>query len=360
MSSDLHFEALYPTIADTAPAPFVTIAMPCLNEESYIEDCVRAALAQDYPRDRMEVIVADGGSRDRTRQILQRLCAEDPRLRVIDNPKRIQSAGMNRIIRRSRGDVLVRMDVHADYAPDYVRRCVEVLHRTGAENVGGAARPRARTFFQRALCAALESPLGVGGSRYRDPDQEGWVETVFNGAFRREVFEKVGAYDDHATTNEDAELNQRIIESGGRVYLSREIVSYYYPRDSLSGLARQYFKYGSGRARTLLKRRKLLSIRPIIPFLMVVAALVLLATSGLHDLTGFAFGLYGILTLVEAVRVGRRAGASALPVVWFIFPVMHIAHGLGFAAGLVRYLRKPDWQRDDRSLLAATSSATTG
>ncbi|MGZ5967518.1 MAG: glycosyltransferase family 2 protein, partial [Polyangiales bacterium] len=225
-------------------APMVTIAMPCFNEERFIEHCVRSVLAQDYPRDRIEVLVADGRSTDTTREILAHLIAEDPRIQLIDNPERLQAAGMNEIVRVARGDVIVRMDVHCEYAPDYVRKCVEVLERTGADNVGGAQRARATTLFQRALCAALSSPLGVGGAKYRSPENEGFVDTVFLGAFDKKVFERVGLYDPRAITNEDAELNQRIVASGGKVYLSRDIVVHYYPRDSFAALARQYFKYG--------------------------------------------------------------------------------------------------------------------
>jgi cellulose synthase/poly-beta-1,6-N-acetylglucosamine synthase-like glycosyltransferase len=326
--------------------------MPCLNEEAFIESCVRAVLTQDYPADRMEILIADGGSRDRTRDIVARLAAEDARIELIDNPGRLQSAGMNEVIRRARGEVIVRMDVHADYAADYLRKSVEVLDRTGADNAGGAARVRSKGFFQRALCAALASPLAVGGSRYRGPDNEGWVETVFNGAFRRQIFERVGMYDPRAITNEDAELNQRIIDAGGRVYLSREIRTWYYPRDSLSGLARQYLRYGRGRARTLLKHRRLLSLRPAGPFLMVISGAALLATSGLQPITPVVFGAYGALTLLEAVRVGRAAGAAAIPLVWLIFPVLHVAHGLGFGAGLVHYLQNPDWSADGDEKLA--------
>ena len=326
--------------------PFVTIGMPCLNEEGFIEACVRGALVQDYPADRLEVIVADGGSGDGTLAILERLAREDARLRVLPNPGRYQSAGMNEILKQMRGEVLVRMDVHADYAEDYVRRCVEVLERTGADNAGGAARAKATSFFQRAVCAALASPLGVGGSSYRNADNEGWVETVFNGAFRRGIFEKVGLYDPKAVTNEDAELNQRIHAAGGRVYLSRDIQTWYYPRSSPVALARQYFKYGHGRARTLLKHGKFLSLRPAIPFLMVVGGATLLATSAVQPWTPWAFAAYGALTLTEAVRVGREAGPAAIPVVWAIFPLIHVAHGLGFATGLLHYLRKPDWRRE--------------
>jgi succinoglycan biosynthesis protein ExoA len=323
--------------------PFVTIAMPCFNEEAYIEACIASVQAQDYARDRIEILVADGRSTDRTRDVLAELATFDPRIRVIDNPDRLQAAGMNRIIAAAKGDLIVRMDVHCEYAPSYVRTCVDVMQRTGADNVGGAQRARARSRFQRALCAALDSPLAVGGAAYRSPDREGYVDTVFLGAFRRGVFEQVGVYDPRAVTNEDAELNQRLLASGGRIYLSRDIEVHYYPRDSFRALARQYFKYGQGRARTLLKHRRLPTVRPLVPFFLVVAGGVLIVTSPVQPFTPAALGLYAGVCAFEAVRVGHRAGWSAVPIVWGIFPTLHLSHGLGFARGLLRYLRHPDW-----------------
>src|SRR5512140_2205642 len=237
----------------TMAEPLVTIAMPAFNEEHYIEACIASVQAQDYPKDRIEILVADGRSTDRTRDILARLAAEDPRIKMIDNPARLQAAGLGELVKQAQGDVIVRMDVHCEYAPDYVRRCVETLERTGADNVGGAQRARAKSAFQRALCAALGSPLGVGGARYRSAEAEGFVDTVFLGAFRRRVFETIGMWDPGAITNEDAELNQRILDSGGQIYLSRDIVVHYFPRDSFKTLATQYYKYGRGRARTLIK-----------------------------------------------------------------------------------------------------------
>jgi succinoglycan biosynthesis protein ExoA len=328
--------------------PFVTIAMPSFNEERYIEACLRSALRQDYPADRFEVLVADGRSTDRTREITTRVGAEDPRVALVDNPARLQAAGMNEAIRRARGDVIVRMDVHCEYAPDYVRRCVEALERTGADNVGGAQRAQAETSFQRALCAALDSPLGVGGASYRSAENEGWVDTVFLGAFRRRVFETVGMYDPGAFTNEDAELNQRIHDAGGKVYLSRDIVVFYHPRQSFRALARQYFKYGQGRARTLVKHGRFLSIRPAIPAGMVLAGAALLATSWLQPFTPLCASLYGALTGVEAVRVGRRGGVAQIPTVWAIFPVLHVSHGVGFLSGIARFLRRPDWTEPEK------------
>jgi len=236
------------------------------------------------------------------------------------------------------------MDVHCEYQHDYVRRCVETLQRTGAQNVGGAQRPRAQSRFQRALCAVLESPLGMGGARYRRPDQEGFVDTVFLGAFPREVFERVGLYDPGAITNEDAELNQRILAGGGRIYLSRDIVVHYHPRCSLTALARQYFRYGLGRARTVLKHHHLPCLRPVLPFLSVAGALLLLATSSFQPFTPWVFSAYAGGAAVEAVRIGHGRAWGLVPLVWTLFPVLHASHGLGFAYGLVRYAMRPDWR----------------
>lgn len=328
--------------------PFVSIIMPCLDEAPYIGACLGSVLAQDYPPDRLEILVADGGSGDGTRDLVEEVAAKDPRVVLVDNPGRLQSAGMNAAIRRARGDVIVRMDVHSEYATDYVRKCVEVLERTGADNVGGAARARAATSFQRALCAALHSPLGVGGSSYRSAHKEGFVDTVFNGAFRRRVFEEVGLYDPRAVTNEDAELNQRIRASGGRIYLSREVVAHYYPRGSFRALARQYFRYGRGRARTLVKHRRLLSPQPVLPAALVVASAATLATAHLQPFTPVLFGALAAATGLEAVRVGRGAGLAQVLRVWAIFPLLYYTHGAGFLAGLAHYLRSPDWGPPER------------
>ncbi|WP_235879694.1 glycosyltransferase family 2 protein [Polyangium aurulentum] len=333
--------------------PFCSIVIPSYQEEDHIESVVRAAAAQHYPPELIEIFVVDGRSTDRTREIVRRLAAEDPRIQLLDNPDRIQSAAMNIAIKRSRGEVIVRMDAHAEYDPGYVAASVAALRRTGALNVGGAARPRARTRFQRALCAALMSPVGVGNSAYRDPSREGFVESVWNGSFRREAFELAGLYDPAARTNEDAELNQRIIERGGSVYLSRDIIVYYYPRSSLGALFRQYFSYGMGRARTLLRRGKLLSVRPMLPF-MWLCGLVALTAASLIDARALpmleaAVLVYMLATFVEAVRVTPRKDLFLAPLVAAIFPVMHAAHGLGFAAGLVKHagssVREPEPER---------------
>jgi succinoglycan biosynthesis protein ExoA len=344
--------------AAMAGTPFVTVVLPCLNEAAYVEACVRTVLGQDYPADRMEVLVADGGSDDGTLAILARLAEGDGRLRVIANPRRIQSAGLNEAIRAARGSVVVRMDVHCEYAPDYVRRCVEVLEATGADNVGGAQRPRAATRFQRLLAMALGSPLAVGGARYRSSGNEGQVDTVFLGAFRRSVFERVGLYDPAAVTNEDAELNQRILAAGGRIHLSRSIVVHYFPRETLGRLARQYYGYGRGRARTLCKHRGLPSWRPLAPFALVMAMAAMALVPALGPLAPYFVLGYAAAVAWETLRVGRAAGPGAL-LIGLILVTMHASHGAGFAAGLLRYLPQRDWPEQPERLPAAVPAGSS-
>ena len=161
--------------------------MPCLDEAGYVEACLRSVRTQTYPPDRVEILVADGGSTDGTREILERMAREDGRIRVIDNPDRIQAAGLNRALAAARGDIIVRMDIHCEYASDYVESCVRVLERTGADNVGGSPRCRGESPFQKAVCAALRSPLGAGGAPQWNPNNEGFVHSVPFGALRRET-----------------------------------------------------------------------------------------------------------------------------------------------------------------------------
>lgn len=189
---------------------------------------------------------------------------------------------------------------------------------------------------------ALRSPLGAGGAPYRDAWHAGFVDTVFLGAFRREVFDRIGLYDEASVANEDAEINQRIVQSGGRIYLSPEIKVRYFPRRSFAGVARQYFGYGHWRARTLLKHGRLLTLRSFLPFLTLLAGLVLLLVEPRWALA--AVLLYAALTALEAVRVGRQLPLHRLATVWALFPVIQFSQGVGFGLGLVRYALRPDWK----------------
>jgi len=312
----------------------VTIAVVCRDDETRVQACIRGVQAQDWPPDRLEILVADGMSIDATRETLARLASEDLRIRLLDNPARTLGGGLDECVRHARGEFVVRMDVRADHGPEFVRQCVEELDRTGADRLAGRVHGKAKTFFQRCVVAALASPLGV--------------DRPWTGAFRRSVFERIGMFDPKAVADEDAELDHRIVGEGGRVHDSSEVASYHYPSESMRALGREYFERGRGRARTLLKHGRLRSLRPALPFLCLVGEAALLATSPWHPFGVWSLAAYALATGAEAVRVGRREGVAAVPTVWAIFPVLHVSHGAGFAAGLVKYALRPDWDAPER------------
>jgi succinoglycan biosynthesis protein ExoA len=327
------------------PDPLVTIAIACRDEAARIEALVRTAQAQDWPRDRLQIVVADGMSMDATREVLARLAAEDERIELVENPDRGRAAGLNECLRRARGELVVRLDAGAGYPDDYVRRCVAALTRTGADTVDGNARPKGRSFLQRCVAAALRSPLGVGRGA-QGPD-EGWADGVRPGAFRREIFERVGLYDARSTADEDAELRRRIAAAGGRVERLDELDADFAPRESVQALARRSFGYGRGRARTLLKHGRFASWGPTLPLLWLAGEVALAAAAPRRAFL-WSLAAYALATGAEAIRVSRQDGALSVPVVWGLFPVLHVAHGAGFAAGLARYVVKPDWDTADR------------
>ena len=325
------------------PHPLVTIAIACRDEERRIEALVEAARAQDWPPDRLQIVVADGMSMDATREILARLAVDDDRLQLVDNPDRLRSAGLNACIRRARGELVVRFDPGGEYPLDFVRRCAAALDRTGADAVDGAAKARGSSFLERCVAAALRSPLGVG----RRQAGEGWADGVHPAAFRREVFERIGLYDARSIADEDSELRLRILAAGGRSECAPELHADFAPRNSLAGLARRSFRFGRGRARTLLKHGRFASWGPSIPVLWLVGEAAFAVAAPRRALV-WSLAAYALTTGAEAIRVTRRDGALSVPVVWALFPLLHVAHGAGFASGLVRYALRPDWVTEGR------------
>jgi succinoglycan biosynthesis protein ExoA len=326
----------------TSDAVFVSVVLPVLNEERHIEACLESVLAQDYPSDRYEVIVADGGSTDGTRDIVSAVAARDLRVRLIDNPGRLQAAGLNRAILASRGDVIARQDGHAEWAPDHLSTSVALLLATGADNVGGRQDAVGEGPSGRAIARAMRSPFGVGGARFRYSDHEEEMPTVFLGTFRRSAFERVGLFDEAYPPHEDYELNERIRESGGRIVFSPEIRTKYYVRGGLVALGRQYFRYGRGKVR--VARASPGVIRPyhlVAPaFVASVPLGVAMVLSGRRRRLALAgAATYGAACLIA----GQLAGSDEPPAVRARIPaafaVMHVAWGAGFWAGVIEVAR---------------------
>lgn len=323
-------------------AVHVSIIIPCRNEEDHIEACVRSIFDQDPPSGGLEVIVADGTSTDRTRSVLDRLAKEDERLRVIDNPGGFVSSGLNRAISVARGAVIVRMDAHTVYERDYVRQCVSVLERTGADNVGGPWAAEGEGLIGVAIATAFQSPFAVGGARAHDLDYEGPLDTVYLGCWRREVFSRFGLFDEELVRNQDDEFNLRLILSGGRIWQSPRIRSRYRTRGSLGDLFRQYRQYGYWKVRVIQKHHRPASIRHMVPGAFLLSLLFLAIGSWWWTLAWWGFigllVLYVAVLAVASIVTVSKSNWKVLPILPLVFGTYHVSYGLGFLRGVFDFL----------------------
>jgi succinoglycan biosynthesis protein ExoA len=322
---------------DSESLPYVSVVIPVFNEERYIEACLASVLEQDYPETRYEVIVADGGSTDRTRALVEAAAVDHPNVRLIDNPGRTQAHGLNLAILASRGEFIARQDGHAEWSPHHLRRSIDLLIETGADNVGGRADGEGATVTGRAIARAMRSPFGVGGARYRYSTRVEELPTVFPGTFRRSAFERVGLYDEAYPPHEDYELNHRIRETGGRVLFSPDIPTRYWVRESIRGLAVQYFRYGRSKVRVARASPGVIRpyhlAAPVMVAALPVAAGFMLTRSGRRAvLAGGA--LYAAACTAAGVRAGRGETLAVRLRIPAMFPILHLAWGSGFWAGI--------------------------
>jgi succinoglycan biosynthesis protein ExoA len=314
-------------------APTVSIILPTLNERGFIRDCLDSLLAQDYASV-AEILVADGGSDDGTREIVARAGGN---VRLVDNPGVSAAAGMNTGLACATGDVVVRADAHTLYAGDYVRRCVAVLLETGADNVGGPMRPVGTSNFGRAVAAVTSSPFGVGPGRFHYADRRQDVDTVYLGCWYRATLEALGGYDESRLqwAAEDQELNFRLRRRRGRVVVDPTIRSWYFPRGDPAALARQYFNYGMAKASTLAKHRSLPSWRPLAPAGLVAVTALAAASRGLPRLVVPA--AHAGACAAVAARLAKDPGV-AFHRAWGALAICHWSYGLGVWSGLGRIL----------------------
>jgi succinoglycan biosynthesis protein ExoA len=268
-----------------AVASSVSILMPVLNEEDYIGPAI-ASLIPDADDLDYEIIVLDGGSVDRTREIVSSLTAGNPRIRLVSNEGRIQSAAINKgaLLAKPSSEILVRADCHSKYPSGFVRGLMRELRVREVASIVVPLRTVGVSPFQRAIAAAENSRLGNGASQHRLGTKSGYVDHGHHAAFDRRAFLSVGGYDESFTHNEDAELDIRLIESGARIWLCSELSIIYFPRKSVRSLAKQYFNYGAGRARTIFKHRRRPKMRQMLP----------IAAAGMN-LCCIVFGTFGQL-----------------------------------------------------------------
>ncbi|HYD78285.1 MAG TPA: glycosyltransferase family 2 protein [Paucimonas sp.] len=319
----------------------VSVISPCRNEANHIDAFLECVLHQECRELELEILVADGLSTDGTAQRLRGWSAKDGRIRVIRNPEGIVSTGLNRAIAAASGDVIVRMDIHTLYAPDYIWQCVQALKNTDAKCVGGPWFAEGKTAKQRAIANAFQSRFGSGGAASRRSDYSGPVDTVYLGAWWRNDLRQIGGFDEELVRNQDDELCLRITRSGGRIWQSAEIRSVYTPRDSLLALWRQFHQYGYWKALVLKKHRIPASPRHLMPFGFVAGMAALLALAPLSPFAGLAFALLAGSYLLAALFFAALAngnGGGTLLCTLAAFCAMHFGYGIGFGRGLFDFL----------------------
>ncbi len=324
-------------------APGVSVFMAVRDEEQHIVETVEAVLAQDHAGP-LEVVVACGPSRDRTRELLDGLAARHPgRVTVVDNPTGLTAAGLNAALAATRHDVLVRVDGHAVVPRDYVATAVETLERTGAVNVGGVMAAVGTTPTEEAIAAAMTSPIGVGGESFHVGGGEGPALSVYLGAFRRDALDAVGRYDERYLRAQDWELNLRLREAGGTIWFTPAMRVEYRPRPTLRRLARQYFDYGTWRRKLVRANPSTVSLRYLaapVAVLGIAAGLLVLAGGAVAALVGSwpawtLVGLlppvgYALLVTAGGLLAGRGLGLRARLTVPAAIATMHMAWGTGF------------------------------
>jgi glycosyltransferase involved in cell wall biosynthesis len=311
-----------------SPKAEISVILPVLNEEKYLEDAVNAILAQEYAG-KLEVILAVGPSHDKTLEIAQRLHLIDSRIIVVENPTGRTAAGLNLAISASQYSIIVRVDGHANIPSNYCQLVSEILESSGAVNVGGVMAAEGQSLFERSVALAMRSSLGVGASRFHTGGKAGEVDTVYLGAFRREALLAVGGFDERFTRAQDWELNFRLRQAGGVVYFDPRLVVTYRPRSSIKALAKQYFEYGRWRRVVSRRHQGTINYRYLAPpFTFVATTLSLLFGWLISPVLLIPALVYAVFIVIASLIIGKSAGEIlCLPT---ILPVMHISWGLGF------------------------------
>jgi succinoglycan biosynthesis protein ExoA len=312
----------------------VTVAIPVLDEAAAIGECLERLRNQSHAD--MEILVADGGSTDDTRAIVDAHAAEDPRVVLIDNPGRLQSAGLNRVLASARGSIVVRLDARSFVDERYVEHVVDLLGATGAAVVGGRMVPRPRPGdVAAAIALANESAWGAGPARFHTGGSAGPAETVYLGAFDRRRLDEVGGWSTDVGVNEDYELNHRIRQAGGVVWFDPALEVGYEPRADLRALARQYFRYGRSKATVMRRHPRSVRARQVLPVGLAPAGVLALAARGRPGTVArcvlllHAAAVAALAARAPAPASVRALGAGAAA-------TMHWAWSIGFWFGLVR------------------------
>jgi len=325
----------------TPQRPFVTVLMPVRNEYDFIGRSLGAVMAQDYPADRMEVLVVDGMSEDGTREVVESFQARYPSIKLVDNPGRIVPTGLNAALRISEGDIIIRVDGHCEVANNYVRRCVEHLLKDGVAAVGGPVETIGETPMASVIAMAMSSRFGVGGSAFRTvKDKTMLTDTVAFPAYTRAVMDRAGPYDEELVRNQDDEYNYRLRKFGVNILLAADVRSRYYSRASLGRLWRQYFQYGYWKVRVMQKHPRQMRPRqfapPVFAAVLLLCGLALPFSVAAWRVFLFIAGSYATLNIGSSLLIYIRE-RQFLPSLPACLAVLHLSYGVGFLAGLLSF-----------------------
>lgn len=314
------------------------------NEEQNIRKCLDSLLNQDYPSKQYEILVVDGQSTDKSHKIVSAYAQKHSLVKLLENPKQSSPSGMNIGIKEAKGEIIIIFGGHSYAAPDFISKSIEALEKTGADCVGGTMKAIGKGFIGNAIAQVLSSPFGVGGARFRYSQKPQHVDTVAYGAYRREVFDKIGLFDEKLRRNQDIELNYRLRRSGGKLFLTPAIKSYYYGPQTVLSFTRQAYNNGYWNIKTFSFTKRALSYRHFTP-LVFLLLLIITSVLSVFTITGrylFAsiLGIYVAAALLSSVLLASHSGLRFLPLLPFFFLSLHLSYGFGSLMALASYLKR--------------------
>lgn len=318
--------------------PTVSVIIPMLNEERFIRRCLDSVLASDYPKSKIEILIVDGMSADNSRRIIQEYIGHNDFIHILENKKRVTAPGLNIGICKASGEIIMVMNAHTVYAPDYIRQCVLALESTDAANVGGVQRAVGMSFISSAIAITMNTPFGIGDARFRYSDQEEWVDSIFPGAWYKKTLLALEGFDEEWVINEDYELNYRLRKAGGKILMSPKIRCQYFVRSTLKTLLRQYVRYGFWKVKTLVAHPDSLRWRQLMPPIFVFTFAVSCLLLFIHWPLGIVIpAVYLVANVYSSIEAASMNSWRYLPVLPFVFFVLHVSYGVGFWGGLFRF-----------------------
>lgn len=325
----------------------VSVIIPCRNEEEFIAKCLNSLILQDFPKEKLEVLVIDGESEDRTREVVRSYVKKFRFIKLLNNQKKIKPCALNIGVKKAIGDIIVIMDAHSGYKKDYISKCVECLKKYKAANVGGIIKtlPAKNTVVAKAIAISLSHFFGVGGSRFRIGSKKPqWVDTVFGGCYKKEIFKKIGLFNENLIRSQDMEFNLRLKKAGGKILLAPDIISYYYPKSNLKDFFIHNFRDGIWAVYPLKFVKMPLRLRHYIPLAFILGLFLSLILSPFFlfgkILFILIFGSYLLLNLFFSLEISMKKGLKYFFILPIVFASRHIGYGLGSVWGLIKLFKE--------------------